>query len=385
MLAACASGPVGPGVGPIGPDGTQPEATLAMKPGVTPPFMVGQPITRVGMLLPFRDRPQDADAFSQAAELALFEQGGPDMLLLPRESGAARDTGQNGAEGLVRDGADIIIGPIFAQAVSGAGESARRRNVPVIGFSTDSTVAGDGVYLLSFPLEEEVARVVDYASRRGVRSFAILFPETEYGRRVEQAFRREVAARQGTVAAARGYARNERAAADAARAIAPEANAAGVQALMVADGGATLRAVGPGLVQGGLDLRRVRLLGTGEWAASDTLREPTLAGGWYAAPDPAARQPFEARFREAYGRAPTRLAGLAYDAVALTALMARNGGAAGVNRVALERGEGFLGVDGPFRFRPDGTIQRALAILEVRSGGAIVADPAPRRFDAPSS
>ena len=41
---------------------------------------------------------------------------------------------------------------------------------------------------------------------------------------------------------------------------------------------------------------------------------------------------------------------------------------------------GFSGVDGIFRFRPDGSAERGLAILEVSPNGFAVVDPAPRSF-----
>ena len=49
--------------------------------------------------------------------------------------------------------------------------------------------------------------------------------------------------------------------------------------------------------------------------------------------------------------------------------------------VALTDPAGFAGVDGIFRFKPDGTVERGLAIMEVRDGFVDVREPAPRSFD----
>ena len=393
LAAACASGPSGPSVGgPLaGPAGVGDSVRPVGKPGLTPPFMAGRDITRIGLLLPFSTLPADADAFYNAAELALFDHGGPNTLLMPRDVGADAAAAENAARSVTRDGADIVLGPIRREQVAAAGRPVRSADAPMIAFSTDRAVAGDGVYLLSFPLESEVTRIAEYASGQGLRSFAVLAPDTEYGRRVEQAFRAEVNARGGSVAAAQFYSRgpteaaSANAASTAAKSIAGQILSTGAQALLIADGGAPLRAVGPALLQGGIDLRRVRLLGTGQWAGADgAAREPTLAGGWYPAPEPGARSDFEARYRAAYGRAPPRLASLAYDAVAIAASLSRDG-RGGLTRSALERPDGFLGSDGVFRFRRDGAVERALAILEVRAGGANIVDPAPKRFANPGT
>jgi hypothetical protein len=383
-LAGCASTPpprTEPGPGTV-VSGPTPQVART-KDGLTPGFMAGRPIVRLGMLLPFGAQPQDSESLYNAAELALFEHGDANTLLIPRDAGAAAGDAESAARTLGRDGADIILGPLTRDTVAGAGRGAR---VPVIAFSTDANVAGNGVYLLNYAMEEEVARVVDFAVKRGIRSIALLAPDTEYGRRVEQRLRAELTARQGVVSVARFYSRAAGQVSVVAQSLAAEANAAGAQAVMIADGGASLRAAAPALLTGGLDLRRVRLLGTGLWSGPEIAREPTLAGGWFAAPEPAARADFDNRYRAAYGRAPSRLAGLAYDAVALSALMARQaGGGEGLTRAAIERPQGFIGVDGVFRFRPDGTIERGLAVLEVRPGGAVVVDAAPKRFTAQGS
>jgi ABC-type branched-subunit amino acid transport system substrate-binding protein len=347
--------------------------------------MAGRDLVRVGVLLPFSARAQESDQMLQGVELAMFNFANDNTILIPRDAGASASDAENAARALAKDGADVIIGPLQREGVVAANRAVRNSGAPVIAFSTDRAAAGDGAYLLSFPLEEEVARVVDYASKRSIRTFAILAPDTEYGRRVDQAFKAEVASRQGVVALSRLYPRNERDAKTAAIAFAAEARAAGVQAIMLPDRGSMLRATAPGLIEGGLDLKRVRLLGTGEWNNSDVLREPTLAGGWFAGPAPNARTDFENRFRAAYGAAPSRAAGHAYDAMALAAYLTRDNGRTGLNRRNIERQDGFTGADGLFRFRGDGTIERALAVLEVRTTGPVVIEAAPQRFNASGS
>lgn len=393
MVLACALAACGTTGGtrsdPFPPQPTDPSSIPGSLPqppqtqtreGLTPPFLAGRELTRVGVLLPFSSRPDQALAMFQAAELAIFDQGNADTLLIPRDSGATEQTAEEAAALLLRAGADIIIGPLARDQVRGAHRGVGSR-APVIGFSNDRTVAGNGAYLLSIPPEEEVARIVEFASRRNLRSFALLAPTSELGRRVETAMRREVAARGGTLTLVQTYANStERDAAAAARTLATQLRSQPVQAILIAESGAALRATGPALLAGGLDLSRIQLLGIGGWATGDALREPTLARGWYVAPDPALRKDFEDRYRAAYGQAPSRLASLAYDGVAMSAYLTRDRGAGGINRSALERDTGFAGADGLFRFRGDGTAERALAVLEVRQTGAVTIDAAPRRF-----
>ena len=91
-------------------------------------------------------------------------------------------------QGRIDDGAEIILGPLFAPMAAAVGPVAKPKGVPVIAFSSDRTVGGNGVYLLSFLPESDVKRIVDYAVSRGKRSFAALLPDNAYGSVVEAAF-----------------------------------------------------------------------------------------------------------------------------------------------------------------------------------------------------
>lgn len=343
--------------------------------------MQGRQIVRVGLLLPFTLRPQDASALYNAAELALFEQGNQNTLLIPRDAGVDEASARAAADALVRDGADIIIGPVLREGVEGAGQ-ATHGQIPVIGFSSDRSIGGNGVYLLSFQLEDEVHRLVTYAASQNIRSIALLAPANEYGRRVEAALRAEAQARGVTIVTAQLYNRTDGEASAAATALATQLQRNPAQGIIIAESGTALRAIGSALVRGGIDQRQVRFMGTSAWG-TDAMREPTLAGGWFVSPDPSVRADFEQRYQQTYGAAPTRLASLSYDAVAIAASLSRQRGPDGITRGGIENNEGFAGSDGLFRFHSDGSIERGMAILEVRANQLVPIDPAPRRFPAP--
>lgn len=373
LAAACATAPssVPPPPGP--------PTTVETREGVTPPFMRGRNVVRVGLLLPFSLRPQDAAGLYNAAELALFDHGDQNTLIIPRDAGSTEASANAAAQALIADGADIIIGPVLREGVIGASQAAHARNIPVIGFSSDSTVGGGGTYLLSFQLEDEISRLVTYAASRNIRSIALLAPSNEYGRRVESALRAEAQAHGVTIVAAQLYNRTDADASAAAAALGASLSTAPAQAILIAESGSPLRSIGAALVRANVDRNQVRLLGTSVWAG-EAQREPSLSGGWYVSPDPAARTGFENRYQQTYGTAPTRLSTLGYDAVALAALLSREGGARGFSRNRIENGEGFSGSDGLFRFHANGAIERGLAIIEVRQNDVTILDAAPSRF-----
>jgi ABC-type branched-subunit amino acid transport system substrate-binding protein len=347
------------------------------------PTAVGTGGIKVGLLLPLSGAGNAgvaAQSMRNAAELALVEFQSPNIQLLVKDDGSSPQGAQAAAQQAIEEGAEIILGPLFAVAVPGAAAPARGRNISVIAFSTDSTVAGRGVYLLSFLPESDVERIVGHAASIGKRSVAVMLPENAYGNVVEAAFK-QAAARRGirTVAFERygaDRAQMQGAARNVAQAL-PQADA-----LFLADDGDTLAALTESLTGAGANLRNVQLLGTGLWDNPRVIANPALQGGLYAAPDPAGYRAFAGRYRTKYGQEPVRTATLAYDAVALVAALAKTQGQQRFSAEVLQNPSGFAGIDGLFRFKGDGSNERGLAIMRVGQGGAQVASAAPRSFGA---
>ena len=151
-------------------------------------------------------------------------------------------------------------------------------------------------------------------------------------------------------------------------------------ALFLPEGDGRLKNLAPQLPYFDIDPGDVKFLGTGLWDEPGLGTEPALDGAWYAAPPPSLRSAFEKRYQQIYKTAPPRLATLGYDAMALAAVLARAPQGADFSDAALTNPNGFSGVDGIFRLRPDGLVQRGLGVLEVHRGGGTVIDPAPQSF-----
>ncbi len=340
---------------------------------------------RVGVILPFSNASAGtrtlANGMLKAAELALYDSGNRDIILMTADDSAKPEEAAAAARKLLSQGAEVIVGPLFAASVTAVAPLARDRGVPVIAFSTDRTVAGDGVYLLSFQPQNEVRRVIAYAVEQGHKNFAALIPNTGYGQVSERAFREAVAAGGGTVSSVEHFAPSSGAVMDQAAAIAK----AGADAVFIPQGGALLRAIAPTLAFSGVDPAKVKLLGTGLWDDLAITRETALRDGWFAAPAPETDRKFVEKYRETFGSAPPQLAALAYDALSLVALIGAGRPYHRFTENALTDPNGFSGVDGIFRFNANGSIDRGLSVLAVRPGGFDVISPAPETFQQKGS
>jgi ABC-type branched-subunit amino acid transport system substrate-binding protein len=328
-----------------------------------------------------------AKALKQAAELALFDFDNPNVSLIPKDTKGTAEGASLAAESALQDGAELIIGPLFAQEVSGASPVARQGGVPMIAFSSDEKVAGGGVYLLSFLAGRDVPRIVSFALSRGKRKFAELIPQSAYGRIAETAFARAVSAGGGQAGVRATYPTDDSTAMlGPVRQVANAVKAGqSVDALFLPAGREDLPALAPLLASAELSSARVQFIGTGQWDYPNIGGEKAFIGGWYPAPDPKGWSNFTQRYAKTYGAVPPRLASLAYDAVSLAVSLSQNPQGERYASAQLTRASGFAGVDGLFRLLPDGTCERGLAILEVREGGPQVIDPAPSSFAAASS
>jgi branched-chain amino acid transport system substrate-binding protein len=345
---------------------------------------------KVALLLPITSSgstPAVAKALKQAAELALFDFDNPNVSLVPKDTKGTPDGARLAAESAIKEGAELIIGPLFAQEVSGAAPVARQAGIPMIAFSTDEKVAGNGVYLLSFQAGRDVPRIVTFAMSRGKRNFGQLIPQSPYGRVAESAFAKAVSAGGGE-ATVRATFRPD----DSNAMLGPMRQIANaikggqqVDALFVPAGREELPSLAPLLASADLISARVQFIGTGQWDYPNIGGEKALIGGWYPAPDPKGWSNFVQRYSKTYGSVPPRLASLAYDAVSLAVSLSQNAPGQRYDMGQLTRSSGFAGVDGLFRLLPDGTCERGLAILEVREGGPVVIDPAPSSFATASS
>ena len=374
-LAGCA--PVGgPGVGlsPAGPRQPAPDAA--------PPTggdEIGSGPARVGLILPLTQA-SGASAVGvslrNAAALAYADSGANDVTILVKDDRSSADGAREATQAALSEGAQIVLGPLFAPNVREAARLTRGAGKPMIAFSTDSGVAQRGVYLLSFMVESYVDRIVDYAAALGKKSFAAMIPNNDYGRVAEAEFQ-SAAARKGVrVLAIEHYAPGG--AGEAAAKVASLGNQ--IDALFIPDQADAMSPVAQALATAGLGGGKVQILGTGVWNDARVLRAPALQGAWFATPENGGFNNFSQRYKQKFGSDPARIATLAYDATSLVAALARQQGSGGFGDTALTNPSGFNGADGVFRFLADGTNERGLAVLQIANGSVTVVSPAPKSF-----
>lgn len=374
-LSACSH----PSFSPGAQDGPAPttSAQTAPEPAAPAGETLGTGPVKVALILPLTQGAGPSAvgvSLRNAAELALTEAGASDITLLVKDDRSTPEGAKAATQAALAEGADLILGPLFAGDVRAAAEVARPAGKPVIAYSTDLSAAARGVYLLSFLVESYVDRVIEYAAAQGKKSVAVLAPENDYATVAVGALQQAAARRDIRVALIERY-KPGGAAAGAAHVAALGAQ---IDALFIPEQAAAMPEVGKALAANGLDSKHVQILGTGLWNDSRVLSLPALQGAWFAAPENAGFAAFSQRYRAKYGGDPARVATLSYDSVSLAAALAHSQGARRYSEEILTAPTGFNGADGVFRFKSDGANERGLSVLQINNGSTIVVSPAPR-------
>lgn len=412
--------PVGPSLPPLASLELEitPKGRATFRPEQRAPASTGAGVP-VAILLPLSGPRADlGKAMLDAAQLAVFEVAGQNFILLPYDTKGTPEGAEEAAARAMGRGAKLVLGPLLADSVAKVAPQTRVSDINVVSFSNSQRVAGNGVYVLGFAPDQQVDAIVDYAMGQGLASYGVAGPSNGYGEQVVDALYK-AAERRGAVVtrtayydpAATDFSEQIRALTDydqrreallqqmaelegkqdevSRQALAKletldTVGDAPFQGVLLPDAGQNLRTLAALLNFYDVEQPAVRILGLRAWDETPEISaEKAVQGAWFAAPPIEERKKFEVRFKAAFGYTPPRLASLAYDATAMAAVLSQSPSATDFSAQALTDSNGFRGVDGIFRLRADGIVERAYAIHEVTPSGFRTIQPAADSFQVP--
>ena len=329
---------------------------------------------RVALLVPLSgENAAVGRSIANATTMALLDTSAENLRITTYDTATGAGTA---AASAVRDGNKLILGPLVREDVTAVLAQARPADVPLITFSNDTSIAAPDVFVMGHIPEQSVTRTVAYASGQGARRFAALVPNGDYGRRTGDALARAVAGVGGTLATVEQYDRGNTSIVSAAGRLKA---VGGYDAVLIAEAPRLAATAAATIREGGA---QVYLLGTELWSGEASVASSAaLRGALFSAVSDNRFRQFASSYQTRFGEQPFRLATLGYDAVLLTLRIARDwqpGRAFPTGRMLAD--DGFLGLDGPFRFRSNGIAERAMEVREVGNGAVSVVDAAPARF-----
>ncbi len=330
---------------------------------------------RVALLLPITGADGDVgQSIANATTLALLDTRNTNIRMTTYDTALGVDAAVKKA---VADGNKLILGPLRSDDVIAVANVAKPAGVPMISFSNDVGSAGPNVFLLGHLPSQSIDRVIKYAKAQGYTRFGGIVPKSVYGQRALSNLTNSVRAAGGALVSVQEIDGSTVSIDAAARKL----NAAGIiDAVLIADNGRVAIATVPALRKAGL--ANAKVLGTDLWNIdSSVAANPMMRGAWFASVSDGMYRQYADKYRARFGRAPSRLSSLGYDSVLLVARVAQNWKVGTRFPVArLTDPDGFIGIDGAFRFAANGLSERMLEVQEVQAGKYVTVDPAPRGF-----
>ena len=317
-----------------------------------------------------------------AARLAMADLSGVTVDLRVYKTGGSPAQARAMALQAVDEGAKIILGPFYSEEANAAGAAVAASGVNVLAFSNNADIAGGNVFVLGQTFDNTARRLANYAVRNGKSRILVVHDQNVAGTVGRAAIERGVAAAGGSVVGTSSYEFSQNGILQASTGIAQTARSSGATAIfLTATTDGALPLLSQMLVENGVDRSATQFIGLTRWdIPAATVALPGVQGGWFALPDPGLSNQFQARYAAAYGSSPHPVAGLAYDGIAAIGALVRQGKADALTASALTQGAGFVGVSGIFRFLPNGTNERGLAVAQIRNNQVVVIDPSPRNF-----
>ncbi|MBZ4022739.1 penicillin-binding protein activator [Rhodobacter sp. TJ_12] len=323
-----------------------------------------------------------ASSLRQAAQLAISDLNGVQIDLRIYNTAGQPAQAAAMATKAVDEGAKIILGPVYSGSANAAAVAVADRGVNVLAFSNNTDIAGGNLFVLGPTFPNTANRMASYAVSQGKRRIMVVSEQTLAGQVGAAAIKTAVARFGGAVAGEVSFPYSQTDVVNAVPQIADRVKAGGVDALFItSDAGGALPLLAQMLPEQGVNPAVTKFIGLTRWDTPPAaMALPGLQGGWFALPDPNLNDRFRDRYQTAYGGAPHPIAGLAYDGIAAIGALVKSRRDDALSRTALTQDSGFVGVNGIFRLRPDGTNERGLAVAEIRNGQVVVIDAAPRSF-----
>lgn len=321
-----------------------------------------------------------ARSIENAARLAITDLGGVkiDLRVYPTAGQAAQASAA--ASQALAEGAQVILGPVFAEEANAAGVAVAGAGVSVLSFSNNPAIAGGNVFVLGPTFDNTARRLAAYAVRSGKSKIMIVHDRNAQGEAGRVAIQKGVGSAGGSIVATGSYEFSQNGIVQAIPGIASQAKSSGAQAVfLTADTAGALPLVSQLLSENGVNPATTQYIGLTRWdIPAATLSLPGVQGGVFAMPDPALFAQYQARYQAAFGEPPHPVSAIAYDGIAAIGALAKQG--RGLDRASLTQGAGYVGVNGIFRLLPDGTNERGLAIARIQNSTVTVIEPAPRSF-----
>jgi len=363
---------------------------------VIPPSL--QRKIQIALFLPLTGKNKELGwSIYNASILSLFDNDLNNKIeLVLFDSKESAEDNQKSFKEIIDRNIKIVVGPIFTNSVLAIEKLARDNEITVISLSNNHELLNKtnnhgGIFVGGIIPETQIDKIINYSMDRGKFNFAIIAPNNQYGKIITEYTKKFVRSRDGNFITSEFYENNSK---DIERAVERVIGSFGLptasknrdtsylsdydriypQVILIPEAGKTLSKIANSIARLNKDERNFQLIGSSQWNDPSSLNDINLFGGWFPAPQEQRFKIFEKNYYRSFDKFPPRITSIAYDSILAISKIAENKSnlKIGFNdflEYTDSSTNGFDGIDGVFRFLPNGAIQRNLAILQIDNGG----------------
>jgi len=357
---------------------------------------------KVALFLPFSGKNKELGwHLFNSATLSLFDNDlNNNIELVLIDSGDTPQEATKAFKEVVKQEIKVVIGPVFSTYVEAIEADVKANDIVAISLSNnpklvDKTTTKGGIFLSGIMPEAQIEKIVSYAMDQQKTSFAVIAPNNQYGLIMTDLMKKTVKRKDGNFISSEFYETSTKDFSGiAARIVSsfkvPSSLAEGgknklkkdavalkdsdriyPKIIFIPESGKTLSKIVEEVKAQNKDERDFQIVGSAQWDDVSSLTDQNLVGAWFSAPENEKFHTFEQSYFQTFNKFPPRITSIVYDSVAVIADLAEK-----KKGLRLEIGDftaystwpknGFQGIDGLFRFLPNGLVQRNLAMLQIK-------------------
>ena len=348
--------------------------------------------TEVALLLPLESQNHQTNTLAihliNSARLAAEDLKHLNLVLSVYPTSGEEIRAVYAAKTALERGAQIIIGPLFSEETAAVKAALEKEPIKIISLSNDPSVAGKNVFIMGTTLNAKANRLVKFAVSQGLERIAIIGPAGKIGKDGIASSKKAIGNNGAILTTISMYPLNIEGIVEVAPSIYAELIKSNSEAIIFTD--APTR--GLGFITEQLDQlfetnnrQKPKFMGLSRWdSTKNMLDESSLNRGWFIVPDQRFKELYATRYAKVFGTNPNGMSALSYDSIALIGgILKKNGSKRTADifqRARFLDSNGFVGINGIFRFNSAGVNERSLSIAEVKAGNIKIIDSAKKKF-----
>lgn len=332
---------------------------------------------RVAMLLPLSGNVANmGQSMKNAATMAIGDIGNNNLVVQFYDTKGTSSGARVAVENAINADSDLILGPLLSDEVLAISNEAKNKDIPVISFSTSPAVLQEGIYTLGLLNNDQIGRMVKYASSQGRKNLSAVLPDNQSGTNMFRSVMKNARENGVNVVKVGFYAPDSMDFTSLVTAM--KTGGVDFDALLIPETGNRLKAISSMFSYYDVAAPDVLFMGTSVWDSSNLSKETELYGAVYPVMSLQNQESFAQKYNELFDEKPSGLSIYAYDAVALASSLATKD--RDYINENIVRPDGYVGMSGTFRIFADGQNEHALDVVKVTASGRKVVEEAPSQF-----